>query len=97
MLGIRSIGGKKAGCDQSTTSPVWAGSTCGFVRALSGTLIVVCRSTSSQPSDDFNEFLPLHETMLELVLLGSFHPHILASSCIAPSLLGSSILPLFAS
>ena len=32
-----------------------------------------------------------------LCFSGSFHPHIFASSCIAPSLLGSSILPLLAS
>jgi hypothetical protein len=38
--------------------------------SLSGTLMVACRSPSSKPSDDFNEFLPLLETMLELVLLG---------------------------
>ena len=38
--------------------------------SLSGTLIVPCRSTSAQPSDHFNEFLPLLESMLELVLLG---------------------------
>jgi hypothetical protein len=36
---------------------------------LSSTLIVSYRSAPSQPSDDFNEFLPLLETMLELVLL----------------------------
>ena len=36
---------------------------------LSGTLIVPYRSTSSQPGDDFNEFLLLLESMLELVLL----------------------------
>ena len=37
-------------------------------RQLSGTLIVACRSTSSQPRYDFNEFLLLFESMLELVL-----------------------------
>ena len=36
----------------------------------SGTLIVACRSPSAQSSDDFNEFLLLLESMLELVLLG---------------------------
>ena len=46
-----------------------AGSRCGLMRALSGTLLVPHRSTSSQSCDDFNEFLPLLETMLKLVLL----------------------------
>jgi len=36
---------------------------------LGGTLIVACRSPSSQPRYDFNEFLLLFECMLELVLL----------------------------
>ena len=35
--------------------------------SLSSTLIVARRSTSAQSSDDFNEFLPLLETMLDLV------------------------------
>ena len=55
---------------------------------LLATLIVACRSTSSQPSDDFNEFLPLLETCSISWRSGACHPHILASSCIAPSLLG---------
>ena len=44
-------------------------STCGFVQALTGTLIVACRSTSAQSCDDCNEFLPLLEPMLELVAI----------------------------
>jgi hypothetical protein len=54
--------------------------------SLPGTLIVACRSPSSQPSDDFNEFLLLLETVLDLVLSGSFQPHIFASSSTARSL-----------
>jgi hypothetical protein len=37
--------------------------------ALSGTLIVAYRSTPSQPSDDFNEFLLRLVPMLDLVAL----------------------------
>jgi hypothetical protein len=36
---------------------------------LPGTLIVASRSPSSKPFDHFNEFLPLLETVLNLVLL----------------------------
>jgi hypothetical protein len=38
-------------------------------RQLSGTLIVACRSTSSQPSDDFNKLLLLLEIMVDFVTL----------------------------
>ena len=58
------------------------------MQALTGTLIVACCSTSSKPCDDFNEFLPLPETMLELVLLWLIRSAHLASNCIAPSSLG---------
>ena len=44
-------------------------------RQLSGTLIVACRSTPSQPCDDFHEFLPLLETMLEFHLAGHSKIH----------------------
>ena len=39
------------------------------VASLSGTLIVVCRSTSAQSCDDFNEFLLRLVPMLDLVAL----------------------------
>ena len=46
-----------------------AQSRCGLMRALSGTLLVPHRSTSSQPCDDFNQVLLRLVSMLELVLL----------------------------
>ena len=63
--------------------------------SLSGTLIVPCHSASAQSSDGFNEF-PLLEIMVDLVALGGLPSAHFGKKCIAPSLLGSSILPFFA-
>ena len=65
--------------------------------ALFGTLIVACCSAPSQPCYDFNESCFSLKPCSISWRSGVCQPHILASSCIAPSLLGSSTLLLFAS
>ena len=45
-------------------------------RPLSGALIVTCRSTSSQPSDDLNELLPSLKPCSNSCFSGACHPHL---------------------
>jgi hypothetical protein len=64
---------------------------------LSGALIVPCRSTASQTCDDFNRLLPLLEAMLELHLFRFVKTAHFGKELHRAELVGSSILPLFAS
>jgi hypothetical protein len=91
--------GAGCGCERGFTSRRVAAASIQLrqSRQLSGTLIVACRSTSSQPSDDFNKLLLLLEIMIDFVTLRGLPSAHFGKELHRASLLGSSILQLFAS